>query len=355
MLEQRALPRANCLSFTMAGQPWHDFEWLAQLIYQIIYSQSGMTGLWLFKIALLLACAAVLIRIPGVGALPPFFRAAALALWSAGVLPYSDIRPELFSLLFFSILFCFLERQRLRRIRTSGQEAVGLFLLFALWSNLHCGFILGLALAGAYRAGWVLAAAAAASLCNPYGAGPYLAAWQHWVAGAELSRNIKEWHPLSFENPVYWPLWFTLGLCAALTAHFLACWKTCKEFPWSPLLSMMILAGGTLAHKRLAPYFNVLAVAAVSLMIVPWLKRPLMKKAAWAWLAAYACFPIWLLPRVPWTSSFSYHSVCRQAAEFLERERNTLGGLRFYNQWEWGGYLGWRLYPWYKVAQDGRY
>ena len=33
MFDHGAVPRADFLSWTMAGRPWFDFEWLAQLIY----------------------------------------------------------------------------------------------------------------------------------------------------------------------------------------------------------------------------------------------------------------------------------------------------------------------------------
>jgi hypothetical protein len=39
----------------------------------------------------------------------------------------------------------------------------------------------------------------------------------------------------------------------------------------------------------------------------------------------------------------------------MAEERPVFEGLRLYNPWEWGGYLGWRLSPWHKVFDDGRY
>ena len=33
----------------------------------------------------------------------------------------------------------------------------------------------------------------------------------------------------------------------------------------------------------------------------------------------------------------------------------ALAPLRLFNQWEWGGYLAWRLRPWLRVFADGRY
>ncbi|HEX4046799.1 MAG TPA: hypothetical protein VH309_03145, partial [Elusimicrobiota bacterium] len=47
--------------------------------------------------------------------------------------------------------------------------------------------------------------------------------------------------------------------------------------------------------------------------------------------------------------------VARPAADFVAREQSALGGLRLFNQYEWGGYLGWRLGEGGRVFGDGRY
>ncbi len=44
-----------------------------------------------------------------------------------------------------------------------------------------------------------------------------------------------------------------------------------------------------------------------------------------------------------------------EACDLLLREKATLGGLRLYNPWNWGGYIDRYLYPDYKVSMDGRY
>jgi hypothetical protein len=44
------------------------------------------------------------------------------------------------------------------------------------------------------------------------------------------------------------------------------------------------------------------------------------------------------------------------ATRFLQLEKGTLAKHLFYNdQWGWGGYLGYHLYPDYRIFQDGRY
>jgi len=45
----------------------------------------------------------------------------------------------------------------------------------------------------------------------------------------------------------------------------------------------------------------------------------------------------------------------RGLTAYLRTEAAALKGLRMYNIWGWGGFLGWELGPDYKVFQDGRY
>jgi hypothetical protein len=41
--------------------------------------------------------------------------------------------------------------------------------------------------------------------------------------------------------------------------------------------------------------------------------------------------------------------------QYLDREKKTLSGNVLFNPWEWGGYLGFYLFPDYRVFMDGRY
>lgn len=377
MLEHKALPRADFLSFTAAGAPWSDFEWLSQLVYQAVYSLGAMRGLWLLKIVLLLATWSVLRKLLKIHDLPGPWRAAALALWSGGVLAHSDIRPELFSLLLFSLVLYFLERHRLDQSSSAGRALAAVFLIFALWSNLHAGFFFGLILFFLYAAVWavqgegrkaaeVLAGAAlgaAGSLCNPYGLGPHRVAWQHWLMREELSRYIKEWHPMTFENPLHWPFWFSLGFSAALVLYGAVSFAARRGqgarrdlWPWAPVLAAAYFGASTLAHARVAAFFNVTAALLMPLLAREALgKGRFMKSSVWGLFLVYGAFLAWVVPQISWAGVFNYKYVPRQAAEFMDSERAVVEPIRVFNQWEWGGYLAWRLHPWYKVSGDGRY
>ncbi|MBI5239065.1 MAG: hypothetical protein HY926_01195 [Elusimicrobia bacterium] len=362
MVDHGALPRADFLSFTAPGRPWVDFEWLGQLLFLAAHSAGGLTGVWVLKTLLLSASAALLERTlarRGCG-LP--LRLAALALWSGGMLAHCDIRPDLFSLLFLGALVYAGEAGLLRKPALPGLGGVAL--VFLLWPNLHGGFPLGwfLLLCYALAGGsWLpLLVSGPATLFNPYGWGPLRVVLAHWRQSTDISRVIMEWKPLDFANPVYWPLWGLLVLAAfaasfAAAASFRLGGK--KRLSWPLLAATAALGLMTLRHERSGPYFTVCAAALLPLLArdmgledSPWTRR-----SAAGWALAFGAFLGWLVPRAVWSTEFNYKFVPRAAAEFMARERAVLEPLRLYNQWEWGGYLAWRLRPWYRVYWDGRY
>lgn len=353
-----AVPRVDFLSFTAAGLPWSDFEWLSQLFFHWVHGLSGFAGLWALKALLLAACAAVIDGVLRLHEKSGVQRAAALLLWSAGIIASSDIRPELFSLLLFLALLLELERLRLGKIAHPFWNASGLFCLFALWANLHAGFIFGLLLLACCAAGELLGrgpkalrdcfgwgvAAFCGTLCNPYGLGPYRVLLDHWLRRAEFQGFIQEWQPTAWVNAFHWPFWVLLG---ALLYKLFQARK--RELPLGLTLASLYFGFGAVAHTRLSVYFACTAVPLLFILAGPPAAR--LRYGA----VLYAGFLVFTLPSLSWRSTFDDRHVPRRAAAFLGKEYAVTSGLRAYNPWEWGGYLGWRLYPWYKVFGDGRY
>ncbi len=336
IIEHHAVPRTDFLSFSMPGTDWVDFEWLSQLLFQLLYQIGGMTALWLLKISLLLASWLIVDRFLTRRQVIVEARILALALWSVGMLAHSDIRPELFSILFFSLLVTWLEDPQ-------PLPLVKVFALFALWANLHAGFIMGLALILLYRRAWTAALAVAGTLVNPYFFRPYQVLWQHFAQRADLAHLIKEWEPLSFGNPLNWPFWPMILVVFILAIRS----RQIRTLTTATLL----LAASSIMHERNSLFFAVLAATLAGLSI----RKESLRRTLAASLTVYAVFLLWLFPRTSWSHIFNDKHVPRAATAFLAKERTVLEPLRLYNQWEWGGYLGWKLAPWYRVFCDGRY
>lgn len=366
------LPAADFLSWTEAGAPWTDFEWLAQLAYYAVWSLGGKAGFFLLKMALLGATLPVCMALLDLNGLR---RAAfaALPLWGLALMANSDLRPENFSVLFFSLLLLRLETARLKwGWRASPGALAGLAAFFALWANLHAGFAYGLLLLAAYAAGnyaeakaWpaapaapaalstlFIAAALAGTLLNPWGPKLYAILFAHAADAAALSRYLAEWAPPTLRNPWHWPyMAFLFASFGLLLLRFLRE----RRLPLAHLLVLAALAFEAARHTRHIVFFS-LAAAAFSFAAAARLWEPDLLARRGRWLAGLALLYLGLLV---WPRYLAFKvnlgEEAAGAAAYLKANSAQLGGRRLYNPWTWGGYLGWALAPDYRVFTDGRY
>lgn len=218
ILRDRALPQTDPYSFSAAGHPYLVHEWLSAVVFAQVFRLTGVPGLTVLKflvitgtvVALFLTCRLQRDRL--VIVIP------ALALMEYVAAQRYLERPHIFTFL-FSSLYLYL----LARYRVAGGSRTDLALiipLHVLWTNLHSGFFLGLAILT------VFAVAAAgtrvrrrlcrteaensvgnltamcglplvclvASLANPYGA--ELLAFPFRLTGMEIyMARIFEWRP----------------------------------------------------------------------------------------------------------------------------------------------------------------
>jgi tetratricopeptide (TPR) repeat protein len=156
ILDNRAIPQVDFYSYTAAGRPWLDSQWLFQVAAFVIYRALGFNGLILVKVLILLAAFLLLF---GISCRKQNYLVAVLAtllvslcLWERAVL-----RPEIISFLFIAIYFYILwgDRYGFGSGRDGGSRK-SIFLLPLLqivWVNSHGLFILGLVLIWSYIVG----------------------------------------------------------------------------------------------------------------------------------------------------------------------------------------------------------
>jgi hypothetical protein len=369
IVSNRAFPREEWLSHTMAGAPWADFEWGVQMVWYALHAFGGMSALWALKIVMLAAAATGLWRTLGLYRISLEAKAFGVLAWFLSTTVGNDVRPENFSLLFFIWGLFALER---RRLDSSGRAAsldrktvLMTFAGFAVWANLHAGFVYGLVLLGVYAAcdyvrrrdatlAAACAAAAGGALVNPYGAAVYLVSLQHASESAILSAFIREWTAPTLFAPSLIPYWIVLsGSFGALLLGQLRR----KNAPAEHAALLLLLGLSSATHIRTGVYFLSVAIpvftAAAVRLEVP--KGLASRGAAFGALLGAVFFWIVLAPTFEDFSTFRAHYAPRRAAAFLEREVGVLGGKPMFNPWEWGGFLGYRLYPRYKIFTDGRY
>jgi hypothetical protein len=198
MLERGGVLHQDVFSWTRAGEPFLAFEWGSELFFALVHGVGGLAGV---------AVAAGLILAVSYGLLCRFLLSrgvepvlAYLAIMGAAVMSSAHwvARPHLFTMLGVALLFPLLEG-------TSVKRAGWAVPLFAVWCNMHGGFVYGLLLVGTYLAGDLLEAVAAQDRAEWLGRARAhvallalgLAATVINPTGLELHRHVRDFFGLT--------------------------------------------------------------------------------------------------------------------------------------------------------------
>ncbi len=384
MLEHEAVPAVDSWSFTAAGRPWHDHEWLAQLLLEGWAEGFGLGSLMIWKWLLLLATFLLLLRLLQRlgGSYAAAFLALLFALRMAQV--FFEIRPHLWSLLFTVLVL------QLVLLREGPRWLLPL--LFALWANLHGGVVFGLLLlctllAVEAAAEWpqsrwqgLRRPAATALLClgatllNPYGPGVLTYPLRLAPARSATRELLTEWlspfDPRGLRAPLF--SWGILVLVAAAVLLVRgASWRERRRESWSALAVAALTLAMAVASRRFIPLFAIALSLVVALAAAPltpligrlassrrmeraprWLGPPLRAAPPVAALVAgVLLLRPWQLPADPFLAT-TLSGLLPVAALDLATGSGLRGGIfAFY---PWGGYVDWRTDGQLPVFVDGR-
>ena len=200
------IPRFDTYSYSAAGMPWRNHEWLSQAALALLYAHLGVFGLKLLK----LMCASVVMvalaaGISATGASGRVQRIT-LILSAVGVATQMQFRPQLFTFMMLAVVMAVLAFEVYR----GGATLWPLIPMFALWANFHGGYITGLGAifiaaavlfmqgrtASARRLGLATLGCAAATIVNPFGVGLW-AGVAHSVGDPAVRQIINDWAPLA--------------------------------------------------------------------------------------------------------------------------------------------------------------
>jgi hypothetical protein len=264
--------------YTAPGPP-APAAWASDVALYAVQRAAGFTGLRALHALLVAAILAAAWRALHRASRSRTFASLGTAAFAAlAAYRLFQLRPELATILATLALAGALVREP--RTAPTRAQIAGVAVLFAIWANLHGGFVLGLALLGAATLGALAApvarararglavawlAAFAGSLVNPLGLrahGLYLAAGS---ATPELSMIVDEWAPLRlFALPVanrppslaswaiVWALWLATPIALLLYARARRAGRA--SHPLDPALLAVAAAGlvAPLAAVRLA-------------------------------------------------------------------------------------------------------
>jgi len=373
ILETKSIPTQDILSYTKLGESRPPYEWASQVLVATANRIAGLDGVIFFS-GLIIAITFFLIykesvKVSQLPILSIFILLLGLAASSVHWLP----RPHLFTFLMLHIWVIQLEK-----IRKSGHINVWLVgLIIMIWANLHGGFIFGFIVWFAYLAGdvWekifsnkqsnmvnllrIGGISLLASVITPDG-------WGNWLAvlgnnSSYILQNTSETMSPNFHEVGMFPFLLFLGVTIIIPSI------SNTKLPVSQVFLMAGMAMASLLVSRNIPLFIISTVPILcgclkSLNLEGfWLNlekriNDLQSNLISYWVfIAIVVFSIFMVSK--------YHSYQITIYEFNPSvfpvhatdwlQENPQTGNMF-NEFNWGGYLEYRLFPIQKVFLDSQ-
>jgi hypothetical protein len=380
------VPSVDVFSYTQAGVPWFNQEWLAQVLFYQVFRLLGGDGVVGLKIVLV---AAIFVLAAWVGwrrSGSPVLAILAAVVGALVCRPFLDIRPQLFTLLGTLVLLAVTDAYR-RRPRTGPLLALPLLLF--VWVDLHYGFIFGLGVLGLIagvetakalvpwvddaltpRQALALAAAAAAAgaacVANPQHIHaltfPFTILTSPW-------KDVLEWRPVVlFADELLNPALFGWVLLAQVVALGGALSVSPRRVDVTAVALAVVTGAMALRARRFVPLFTLVSTPLLAANLALLRERMIgripdlrSRRAALAAAALALAGTAGLVVAEARTAPDAFadglfagmidESVFpANAVEFLHGNPQP---ARLYNLYNWGGYLMWSV-PERQVFIDGR-
>lgn len=367
LIAHRGIIHYDVFSYNTAGREWFPYEWLFQVL---VY---WMQQLWGFdSIRFLVAGAVVLqsfllyILLKKVFAVNKFVSLFSVFFFIVSVFEFFTARPHMlaYSFLLANLLLILLYVVKHKNL---------LFLtipITILWSNLHGSIFLDVFFFGAYACvclflffqkknanfllktkilGLYAGITVIATILPPLGFTQYRLLWMFFLDRSFISNYIDEWSPL-IDNP-FAAIIFSITVVLLLAGF--AFWYFKKRETKSFLLIIPLLIFIPLAYSAsrnvFLAYIPLTLIMGIILSSFSFLKlKPVLKTAYVAVIIIILGINIYFLMSKLQTIPLYYPG---NAVAFLKTHH--LNGHMF-NEYGYGGYLLYQLYPEYQVFFDGR-
>lgn len=363
-------------SYSVPGAPWHDYEWLAEVVMAFVYNVAGVLGLKLWK----LVCTAltVIFIADSEAETGASFstQLSVLLLAALGLVLQMQLRPQMFTFVLLGALLALLTRDNYRR-RAPLWLAVP---LMALWANLHAGWVIGIATLAVYtagvtiydlaggvgfrrglRVGAITVGGLLATLLNPYGGALWRAVAWALLAPYKRLANV-EWQPMFFALARQWHQAHSgIFVYVAIIALVVGLAAACALAPAGgdvPLVAIaaMMSVGAWLSVRNM----GLVAITAsgplarhLDLIVQRWRTgaplralRPVNQWVIFALGVALMLKTGLLSERLDLDQPYPAGALAFMHAHQLEG--------RILDEWGWGGYLIWHAAPASKIFIDGR-
>jgi hypothetical protein len=352
-LRSHALTAVDPYSFTQ-DRPWVNHEWLSELQMALAYTAAGSAGLALLKGALVFGT--MLLVWSALSGVDLSARMVILGVVALSTVPATrTLRPQLWSMLCLAIL-C----RALMDERRSWRP--WLPALFAIWANLHGGWIVGLAMLVVWAIAdgwsrpqerrswlWTVLASAAATLLTPYG----WTLWRFLGATVGMSRQITEWQPLWTATPPNWVPWIVTSVAILWALR----WPTARRLPATGVL--VVLAYASLRVMRIWPlYVECAAIVLAQPIRARWPLRSSVAAQIGRDLKAALVVSGTAFAIAAWVFSVSLRCVEVEGDwvpdPVAARALSGAAPGRLVVFFDWGEYALWHWGPGLRVSMDGR-
>lgn len=393
IVHHQQIPSTDVLSYTAAGKPWM-YPALSQVL---LYCMHALGGFALLSWVAAFVCAATILILARHNPASAVLAALAVPIIASRTNPRAEMFTEVLFAVFVSILWTF--------HRTGRARLWLLPPLMLLWTNLHPGFIAGLAVCGAYillelvdgnridagtrpsermrRATPFLAATLVATLANPWGPAIYTALYRQaqilkihrfWImewrsvptTPLRIIREALNWRD---SNCVLWWL-LAISVMAAVIAAWrrraaaagllaIAAWVALESTRMKgPFASLVVVVAGSVIHD----VFKAESFQSVRAWFTARVPRPLVVCAGVFLLVSFVSVRVFDLV----TNRYYFHTsyqmsvfgagesawLPEEAASFLITHK--LPG-NIFNDFGIGGFLASKLSPdLHRVYIDGR-
>lgn len=366
LLTHHTFLRSDLYTFTSAGVPLLNFEWLSELPYYLAFQSWGLQGiLAVYLVVLWLVFAAVYYLALRKGANPG--EAALVSMVGVALGSYS-IGPHMHH---FGWLCLMLVMVVLERFQETGKGLWALPFLFAVWINLHASWVFGFVVIGAYIVSGLVegrwnnvvadrwtpaqlrklllatAASAVALLVNPYG---YKLVWYPFELLSRqraVREDILEWQSADFHT-----FWGKLAMFM-LVAVLAAAWFSPKSWKLRDVLLATFAIWASLNHQRFLLFAAVILVPILAPHLELFAPYDASKDKPWLNLAmtvAIAGLVVWMYPSAAQLQSRIDAEFPKDALHFMQQ--NRIKG-RLFHWYDFGGYIEFNA-PAIKTFADGR-
>ena len=358
VLQARALPATDPYSYTAHGLPWINHEWLFEVSMAGFYAAFGAAGLVLLALLMRLLIGLLLVYSLGRAGMAPLQICLVFILITPALtLGINTLRPQLATYLLSAILWTLLvaaENGHLRRLWL-------LPLVFALWANLHGGFLYGLVMLGtwsvlhvaAYQSHWrivlaVVLVSGLAVLVTPYGLELPLFLLR---TGTVPRPEIAEWQRIdlwSVNGAAYLAVLFSLVVSVCLSPQ-----KNLRL-----LVPLALTAVAPFVAVRHLPLFAVvMPIAAADPLAAAFQRLPLFRDRPRRHLAYFGAAGAVVLLLYGWRSGLTFTPVPNMPpfpAGAVSLLKNAGARANMAVPFGWGQYVIWHLGPEVLVSTDGR-